>query len=221
MTSGTSWGLLAGRAFNCMYSHHVYCYNAAMNGGASYAISDLAEKSGISVRTLRYYLAQGLLPAPVRKGRLTRYPQSTLQRLLLLKRLRAAHMPLADIRERLDAMPDEEFRDPVLRGIERQLALSVGRDLPPATQPPDELGAFWSSPRMFAERPSRGRTQWERIYLEPGVELHVQRPLNRLASKRVDRLVGFARELAETDLGTRPAKTTFPHADALLTTDGS
>jgi len=171
-----------------------------MDGGASYSISDLADASGIPVRTLRFYLAQGLLPAPVRKGRLTRYPESTLQRLLVLKRLRAAHMPLADIRERLDAMPDEEFRDPILRGIERQLALSVGRDLPPVTRPPDDLGAFWpASPRLFAEQPSGGRTQWERIFLEPGVELHVQRPLNRLASKRVDRLVGFARELVEMD----------------------
>jgi hypothetical protein len=49
----------------------------------------------------------------------------------------------------------------------------------------------------------------------------VQRPLNRLASKRVDRLVGFARELAETDLGTAPAKTTVLHTDASLTTDRS
>lgn len=195
-----------------------------MAGGASYAITDLADASGIPVRTLRYYLAQGLLPAPVRKGRLTRYPASTLQRLLVLKRMRAAHMPLAVIRERLDAMPDEEFRDPAVRGIERQMALSVGRDLPPAsvTQPPDDLEAFWrASPRMFAERPSGSRTQWERIFLEPGVELHVQRPLDRLASKRVDRLVGFARELAEVDLGTPPAKNTVPPADAFLTPDGS
>ena len=192
-----------------------------MDGGASYSINDLAEASGISVRTLRFYLAQGLLPAPVRKGRLTRYPATTHQRLLVLKRLRAAHMPLADIRERLDAMPEEEFRDPILRGIEHQMALSVGRALPPVTRPPDELEAFWpASPRMFAERPSGARTQWERIFLEPGVELHVQRPLNRLASKRVDRLVGFARELAEIDLG-RPPTTTFLNADPALTSDAS
>ena len=191
-----------------------------MDGGASYSINDLAEASGISVRTLRFYLAQGLLPAPVRKGRLTRYPATTHQRLLVLKSLRAAHLPLADIRERLDAMPEEEFRDPILRGIEHQMALSVGRALPPVTRPPDELEALWPAYPLVAERPSGGRTQWERIFLEPGVELHVQRPLNRLASKRVDRLVGFARELAEIDLG-RPPTTTFLNADPALTSDAS
>ena len=44
------------------------------------------------------------------------------------------------------------------------------------------------------------RSQWERIVLEPGIELTVQRPLTRLAAKRVDRLVAYARELLIRDL---------------------
>ncbi len=43
------------------------------------------------------------------------------------------------------------------------------------------------------------RSQWERIVLEPDVELHVRRPLSRIANKRVERLVAFARELLEED----------------------
>jgi hypothetical protein len=43
------------------------------------------------------------------------------------------------------------------------------------------------------------RSQWERIVLEPDVELHVRRPLTRHQNKRVERLIAFARELQEGD----------------------
>lgn len=186
-----------------------------MDADNKYSLTDLAGASGIPVRTLRYYLAQGLLPAPARQGRLTRYPESTLRRLQLVKRLRAAHLPLAEIRERLDAMSDADVTAALApRGVAEQLSLRAGLGVPSVyvVRPPVDLEAPWpapppwpAAPRLPLERPPGARTQWDRIFLEPGVELHVQRPLSRLASKRVERLVEVAREILEADLeGTDP-----------------
>jgi DNA-binding transcriptional MerR regulator len=186
-----------------------------MESPGAYTLTELADIASIPVRTLRYYLAQGLLPAPVRQGRHTRYPGTTLRRLRLIKRLRAANQPLADIRDRLETMSDDDVAAALApRGMAEQMALRAGTAFPSVivVAPPVAAEAAWPAfARMAAEhpatmersapeRPAGSRSQWERIFLEPGVELHVQRPLSRLAARRVDRLVAVARELLENDL---------------------
>src|SRR5207245_10429051 len=43
------------------------------------------------------------------------------------------------------------------------------------------------------------RSQWDRISLTPDVELHIRRPLSRLHSRRVDRLVSIAHAVLPAD----------------------
>ena len=175
-----------------------------MNTSDGYRLQELADASGIPVRTLRYYLAQGLLPAPARQGPRTRYPEGTLRRLALVKRLRAANLPLAEIRDRLASMPDSEVEAALgPRGMATQLELRAGLDVPPVymVRPPGATEVRGLLSLVDVSRPPAAeRTQWERIWIEPGVELHVQRPLTRLAAKRVERLAAYARELLEQDL---------------------
>ncbi len=73
---------------------------------SEHTIIELSALSGLSVRTIRYYLAQGLIPSADKEGPATRYPGATLARLRLITRLRDAHLPLAEIRKRLAAMSD-------------------------------------------------------------------------------------------------------------------
>ncbi len=73
---------------------------------SEHTISELSALSGLSVRTIRYYLAQGLIPAAGMEGPATRYPEATLARLRLISRLRDAHLPLAEIRKQLLALSD-------------------------------------------------------------------------------------------------------------------
>jgi DNA-binding transcriptional MerR regulator len=73
-----------------------------------YTIADLARLTGVSVRTIRYYLAQGLLPASGESGPGAHYGQGHLDRLQLTKRLQEQHQPLSEIRVRLAAMSDDE-----------------------------------------------------------------------------------------------------------------
>jgi DNA-binding transcriptional MerR regulator len=67
----------------------------------SYTIADLARLTGVNVRTIRYYLAQGLLPASGESGPGAHYGEGHLDRLRLTKRLQAQHLPLSEIRQRL------------------------------------------------------------------------------------------------------------------------
>ena len=74
-----------------------------------YSLSDLARLADVTPRTVRYYVALGLLPSPEAAGPATRYGEGHLARLRLIRRLQRDHLPLAEIRSRLERMSDEEI----------------------------------------------------------------------------------------------------------------
>ena len=75
-----------------------------------YTIADLARLAGVTPRTVRYYVAQGLLPSPEASGPGTRYSEAHLARLRLIRRLQREHLPLAEIRSRLASLGEDEVR---------------------------------------------------------------------------------------------------------------
>jgi DNA-binding transcriptional MerR regulator len=93
---------------------------------ADYTIGDLARLAGVTPRTVRYYVAQGLLPAPVTHGPATRYGESHLARLLLVRRLQRRHLPLAEIRRQVERLDDREVRS-ALAAPERDPREDEGR----------------------------------------------------------------------------------------------
>lgn len=56
----------------------------------------------MSRRTVRYYVQRGLLPAPQGLGRGKHYAESHLERLLRIRELQAAGVPLEEVAARLD-----------------------------------------------------------------------------------------------------------------------
>jgi len=66
----------------------------------------------------------------------------------------------------------------------------------PAPAASEDTQAFY---RTMAKEPETQRSQWERIPLDPDVELHIRRPLTRQHNKRVERLITIARQLFEED----------------------
>lgn len=63
-------------------------------------IGELAQASGTTTKTLRYYEQAGLLPAPQRTaGGYRDYNAEVLHRLDFIRRSQAAHLTLAQIRE--------------------------------------------------------------------------------------------------------------------------
>jgi DNA-binding transcriptional MerR regulator len=71
-----------------------------------YTLTELATLAGVTPRTVRYYISVGLLPSPGQVGPGTRYGEGHLQRVRLIRRLQAEHLPLAEIRDRLAGLDD-------------------------------------------------------------------------------------------------------------------
>jgi DNA-binding transcriptional MerR regulator len=159
-----------------------------------YTLQHLADLADVTPRTIRYYIAQGLLPSPG-AGAGARYGEHHLERLRLIRRLQRSHLPLAEIRAQLNRGSATDYIQSVLR---------------PPTQPPPAAAAMaraafaplaptpaWLPAPRHGPQPDR--SQWDRIDLSPDVELHIRRPLTRDHNRRVDRLIAVARELLQED----------------------
>jgi DNA-binding transcriptional MerR regulator len=75
-----------------------------------YTASDLAARAGVSERTVRYYVSEGLLPAPAGRGRGAHYAEAHLTRLKLIRAMQRAANDLEAIREYLGELGDEEAK---------------------------------------------------------------------------------------------------------------
>jgi DNA-binding transcriptional MerR regulator len=74
-------------------------------------IHELAEQANVSVRTIRYYLDEGLLPQPRARGRYALFNSDHLERLELIRRLKDAYLPLKEIRQKMDSLSEAQVRD--------------------------------------------------------------------------------------------------------------
>jgi DNA-binding transcriptional MerR regulator len=67
-------------------------------------IGELAARSGVTVRTIHYYVEEGLLPAPPLRGKYGEFDESYLRRIQLIRRLKEERLPIPAIRRRLTEM---------------------------------------------------------------------------------------------------------------------
>ncbi len=74
-------------------------------------IEALAERAGTTVRTVRYYITQGLLTGPDARGRAAHYTVGHLDRLRLIRYLVGQHLPLREIRAFLTRLSPREQSD--------------------------------------------------------------------------------------------------------------
>jgi DNA-binding transcriptional MerR regulator len=75
------------------------------------SIDQLAERSGITVRNIRYYAGRGLLPPPTLRGRTGLYGPDHLARLELISELSALGFTLTAIEGHLERLPDSATAD--------------------------------------------------------------------------------------------------------------
>jgi DNA-binding transcriptional MerR regulator len=86
-------------------------YNVCMaDVGDELSIEELADRAGVSVRTVRYYISEGLLAGPRARGRNASYSQEHLARLRLIRRLVEQHVPLADLRQKLTGLSHQQVK---------------------------------------------------------------------------------------------------------------
>lgn len=155
-------------------------------------LATLCGLTGVTVRTVRYYVQQGLLPSPG-VGPSARYGRLHLERLSLIRRMQREHLPLAEIRHRLASLapsvapllatppPASDAPRPGAGSVEDYVRSVLGG----APTPMHSGGGP-------VPVPAPARSQWDRIALSPDVELHVRRPLSRDDHRRVERLLEAA-----------------------------
>ena len=101
-------------------------------------IHQLAQRAGISVRTIRYYIEEGLLPQPDYQGKYSKYTLIYLDRLELIRRLKESYLPLREIAEIMRSLTDVQVRQKL-----KEMSLSTPKlsfqQLP--TQPAPKPGA--------------------------------------------------------------------------------
>jgi DNA-binding transcriptional MerR regulator len=125
-----------------------------MNTQSRYSLAELARVTGVTPRTVRFYIAQGLLPGANETGPGATYDERHLARLRLIRRLQAQHLPLAEIRTRLAELGDDEIatlleQEAPARSVNEQTsALDYIRGVlgTPRPEPPSPLMRMTASP---------------------------------------------------------------------------
>jgi len=168
----------------------------------------LADATGVTPRTIRYYVQQGLLPSPNKRGPGANYDKSLIDRLQLIKRLQREHLPLAEIRNQLESLDDNGVREALgglpelplpdssvayVRSVLSREAYGSAREDGPLFA----ASAAEADPIMPMPKPATATTKstWERVRLSRDVELHIRRPLTRERNKLVDRLLDAAKNI--------------------------
>jgi DNA-binding transcriptional MerR regulator len=75
------------------------CFTTSMVDLDGFNLDTLADRSKVSVRTIRYYQSEGLLPKPVKRGRDGVYTNLHVERLALIAELRDRGLTLQAIRD--------------------------------------------------------------------------------------------------------------------------
>ena len=115
------------------------------------SLGELTRSAGVSVRTVRYYIAEGLLPPPVGAGPQSAYTAGHLDRLRLIARLKAAYLPLKEIRRRLAGLDDAEVRRLLTTDGDAIWSAVPPSVAPVPATPPDSAGDYLD--RVLGPRP--------------------------------------------------------------------
>jgi DNA-binding transcriptional MerR regulator len=128
-------------------------------------------------RTIRYYMAEGLVQTPEEKqGTASVFGYLNLLQLLTVKKLQAEHLPIRKIRELVAGKSEQEL----------ETLLGIGSTAPKKSRETDAkryLESLLASaptpeaapPRQAAPPPQSDQSQsWQRVEIEPGLELHIR-----------------------------------------------
>jgi len=163
----------------------------------TYTLNELAERSKVSERTIRYYIQFGLLPAPEGAGPKARYALGHLGRLRLIRTLQDQHLPLSAIRKVLSRRGEEEFKR--FAGQTQRLnpstALGYVKSLLGQRLDTPAVSARSLEPANSGELTAEARSHWERFRITSEIEVHVRRPLSKPDNRRLEELLKRVREL--------------------------
>ena len=147
-------------------------------------------------RTIRYYLAEGLIqPADEKQGTASVFSYKHLLQLVAVKKLQAEHLPIRKIRELVTGKDEEQLES--LLGVtasvrKRTDDKEAKRYLESLLAPSMSVASIKSAPpetaalSSAAAQPSRSDSpaSWQRVEIEPGLELHIRSDYRPVSSAR-------------------------------------
>ena len=141
-------------------------------------LEELAKQSGVSARTVRYYVQWGLLPAPEFRGRDTTYNEEHLHRLKAIRKLQERFLPLDAIELTLSRSSAEEIRK-----------------LGEGVQEPQKLKAHpYREPVQLVPRAQA--SEWVRWEILPGLEIHLSERADAMTRSLAEELRAIAERRA-------------------------
>lgn len=178
-------------------SRRPYSERSSHGDDRSYSLDDLTSLADVTVRTVRYYIAEGLLPPPLGAGRNASYTQEHLDRLRLITRLKEEYLPLKEIRRRLQSMTIDEIRD-ILKKEDYE-ETSAARYIAHAIQESDSPRYDSADPRGVGRRavrqPSPGEQTWRRIPISRDAELLITESAHRRRSDQLEAAIDWFRRI--------------------------
>ncbi len=126
-------------------------------------IKELAERGGVTKRTVHYYIHMGLLPKALGTGVNSYYTEEHLRRLEVIRELQKNYLPLEAIREKLEMHTLSELQELVASGKTQEVRVGEKPERVPL-----DIG---ESCREKEER------VYCRIELGFGIELHYPKEL--------------------------------------------
>ncbi len=127
-----------------------------MTTAPSYSIAEVAQSSGLTSDTLRYYERDGLMVRPVRRSASghRRYSESDLNWIEIITRLRSTGMPIRDVRRYADLVREGDGNEAERLDLLRAHRTQVLAQLAAVTE---HLGAIDNKIGIYAEKVERGR----------------------------------------------------------------
>jgi DNA-binding transcriptional MerR regulator len=139
-------------------------------------------------RTIRYYLAEGLIRSPEEKqGTASVFGYMNLLQLVAIKKLQAEHLPIRKIRELVAGKSEQELES--LLGIggpagkksreseaKRYLESLLAPSMPAKVETFGSVSARAPTPIQAAPLAQQAEQSpsWQRVEIEPGLELHIR-----------------------------------------------
>ena len=181
-----------------------------------YLIGDLADKAGVTVRTIRYYTEKGLLPEPDRSSKYAYYTSEHLERLELIRKLKDLRLPLWEIESLINSGDSENLQKLLDQTNEASRLTSITERMATAESKPGESALEYISSLMDAKqvinenrsfspplKPAHRQTsfqpgstsQWTRVEISPDIEIPFRQPLKPEQQKRLDQLLAEASQI--------------------------
>jgi len=172
-------------------------------------IGELARETGVSIRTIRYYMEEGLLPPSRARGKYAVFDNEYIDRVHLIRIMKETYyLPLKEIRRQVENLNPQEIKDLLAKYEEGNPADQAGATPNKAV---DYISRLMNrqaensqtrravmppaAPSPLSVQAAPPRESWQHIPLADGLELHIRQPVSTEEEAHIQELVDLAKKL--------------------------